>query len=238
MCKTFIKDLFDPVCFAISKKRFRKLEKTLKTPATRLAIPFVFKGEGHYRRIAPIQAHEEIAALYRAVCALKPRIVLEIGTCHGGSLYLWCQAADSEATIVSVDLPGGKFGGGYHASREKFYTLFAKRNQKLHLLREDSHTESSLAKVKGFLGGGLVDFLFIDGDHGYTGVKKDYELYSPLVRSGGLIGFHDILPSPPETGMEVWKYWQEIKSQAANAREFINEDPGDRKIGIGLIKRD
>jgi len=237
MCKTFIKDLFDPVCFAISKKRFRKLEKTLKTPATRLAIPFVFKGEGHYRRIAPIQAHEEIAALYRAVCALKPRIVLEIGTCHGGSLYLWCQAADSEATIVSVDLPGGKFGGGYHASREKLYKLFAKGNQKLHLLREDSHTESSLAKVKGFLGGGLVDFLFIDGDHSYEGIKCDYEQYAPLVRIGGLIALHDIKEREASTGIEVARFWNELKKKESVAGEFINTLPNDRSIGIGVISK-
>jgi hypothetical protein len=31
----------------------------------------------------------------------------------------------------------------------------------------------------------MVDFLFIDGDHTYEGVKKDFEMYSPLVRREG-----------------------------------------------------
>jgi predicted O-methyltransferase YrrM len=39
-----------------------------------------------------------------------------------------------------------------------------------------------------------VDFLFIDADHSYEGVKKDFEMYSPLVRKGGIIAFHDIIP--------------------------------------------
>jgi len=42
------------------------------------------------------------------------------------------------------------------------------------------------------------DFLFIDGDHTYEGVEGDFEMYSPLVRRGGIIAFHDIVPGPPE----------------------------------------
>jgi hypothetical protein len=33
--------------------------------------------------------------------------------------------------------------------------------------------------------------LFIDGDHRYEGVRRDFEMYSPLVGAGGLIAFHD-----------------------------------------------
>ena len=36
-----------------------------------------------------------------------------------------------------------------------------------------------------------IDFLFIDGDHHYEGVKKDWDLYSPLLKSGSIVDFHD-----------------------------------------------
>ena len=36
-----------------------------------------------------------------------------------------------------------------------------------------------------------IGFLFIDGDHRYEGVKKDFELYSPKVKVDGIIAFHD-----------------------------------------------
>jgi len=49
------------------------------------------------------------------------------------------------------------------------------------------------------LNGEPLDFLFIDGDHTYEGVKRDFEMYSPLVRNGGIIAFHDIVKHPPET---------------------------------------
>ncbi len=36
-----------------------------------------------------------------------------------------------------------------------------------------------------------VDFLFIDGDHSYESCKKDWELYSPLLKQGAIVTFHD-----------------------------------------------
>lgn len=36
-----------------------------------------------------------------------------------------------------------------------------------------------------------LDFLFIDGDHTYDGVKQDFDLYYEKVRPGGYIYFHD-----------------------------------------------
>jgi hypothetical protein len=36
-----------------------------------------------------------------------------------------------------------------------------------------------------------IDFLFIDGDHSYDGVKKDFDLYSKLLSDSGVIVLHD-----------------------------------------------
>lgn len=36
-----------------------------------------------------------------------------------------------------------------------------------------------------------IDFLYIDGDHSYEGVKKDFELYSNLLTDNGIIVIHD-----------------------------------------------
>jgi predicted O-methyltransferase YrrM len=39
---------------------------------------------------------------------------------------------------------------------------------------------------------GDIDFLFIDGNHDYNAVLKDYEQWSPLIKKGGYIAFHDV----------------------------------------------
>jgi len=44
-----------------------------------------------------------------------------------------------------------------------------------------------------------IDLLFIDGDHSYEGVKKDFELYSKLVSEHGMILIHDTDLSYSET---------------------------------------
>jgi len=37
-----------------------------------------------------------------------------------------------------------------------------------------------------------VDFIFIDGDHSYQGVKKDVDLWLPKLNPNALIVMHDI----------------------------------------------
>jgi predicted O-methyltransferase YrrM len=36
-----------------------------------------------------------------------------------------------------------------------------------------------------------IDFLFIDGDHSYEAVKRDFNLYFDFIRPGGTIVLHD-----------------------------------------------
>lgn len=216
-------------------KRIRMIENKLRSREARFALPFVYRGSGYFKSIEPRQNPFEIEQLYKEVCRLTPQRVLEIGTARGGTLYLWTQAAADTATIVSVDLPGGEFGGAYPPCRAPFYQAFAKPHQKLHLLRCDSHDRLTLENVQRLFDNKPVDFAFIDGDHTYDGVLKDFRFYGPLVRPGGLIGFHDILPRPDMPEIQVDRFWQEIKG-IYDTTELIGSDSSGRKIGIGLVR--
>ena len=44
-----------------------------------------------------------------------------------------------------------------------------------------------------------IDFLFIDGDHSYEGVKLDFDLYSTIMSDNGTIMLHDTDPNYEET---------------------------------------
>ena len=178
----------------------------------------------------PFQVVDELVRLIEDVKKLSPQTVLEIGTHRGGTLYLWARLARVDATLVSIDLPGGKFGGGYSPFRAPIYRRFARERQKLHLMRADSHRESTLEGAKRLLAGQQIDLLFIDGDHTYEGVKKDWEMYSPLVRSGGLVVFHDVAGNYEST--QVKAFWDAIKTGYSH-REYMTHPEG--RYGIGVL---
>lgn len=55
-----------------------------------------------------------------------------------------------------------------------------------------------------------LDFVFIDGDHSYDGVKKDIEMWECKVKSGGWIGGHDFLhPKLPGVAKAVFEKYDE-----------------------------
>ncbi len=183
--------------------------------------------------IRPMQIPEEFGKLLEIVRERKVSRMLEVGTASGGTLFLFTRVLNVDAKIVSLDLPRGRFGGGYEDFKMGFFTNFAKENQHIYLVRADSHTQASFAAVKALLEDQLTDFVFIDGDHTYEGVKADFQMYSQLVRKGGLIAFHDICKGPPEFVGEVHRFWNEIKDSYQT--EEIIANPKQKGFGIGLL---
>ena len=179
------------------------------------------------------QVVSELAALGEILAARHLERGLEIGTARGGTLLFLCRLASPQATIISVDLPGGKFGGGYGRTQGWLYKRFARGKQRLQLLRGDSHSRDMLDKVKAALGGQELDYLFIDGDHSYPGVKCDFEMYGPMVRKGGLIAFHDIVEGPPDGVGGAPRLWREIKSKYRHIE--IVKAPHLGGYGIGVL---
>lgn len=151
----------------------------------------------------------------------------------------FCRIASPDSTIISIDLPSGPFGGGYPSWRIPLYRTFTCYTQRVYLLREDSHNMKTLSKVRKILCERKLDFLFIDGDHTYEGVKMDFERYSPLVRKSGIIAFHDITPHDrvhdPEGFVGVPKFWSEIKGIKKHLEIIRNHFQGWAGIGV-LIK--
>jgi predicted O-methyltransferase YrrM len=193
-------------------------------------------------RRGAVQKVPELERLVALVRERRPRTVVEIGTDKGGTLFAWCQLASPEALLVSIDLPKGLFGGGYSwRDARRFRKFFTQPDQRLYALRRDSHDPKTLQRLEGILAGGAIDFLMIDGDHTYDGVKRDWELYGPLVAPGGLIAFHDILrhefqAERPEP-CDVDRFWEELAPRHETA-EFTQ--PGDDRGygewgGIGVV---
>jgi cephalosporin hydroxylase len=184
-----------------------------------------------------VQKPTELTGLLTLVAELEPRRVIEIGTYHGGTLWAFCQLATPDAVLVSIDLPGGEFGGGYDGEIERRFHNFCRHDQRVVTLPLDSRDPDTVERAKAALGGDPADLLFIDGDHNYEGVKADFEMYSPLVRPGGMIVFHDILPDSDWEGSDVDRLWDELRG-SYRSQELIAENEGlhnGRWAGIGVL---
>ena len=173
--------------FFVILLRHRFLNKFQKlidcTVGTEEIVDLVFSFSQFGISIRPSQVREEIIKLLELVNSLNPKVIIEIGTFRGGTLFLFTRVADPNATIISVDLAGGRFGGGYPKWRIPLYGSFTRDKQRLHLIRADSHDINTYKEILRVLGDCKVDLLFIDGDHRYEGVKTDFNIYSPLVKA-------------------------------------------------------
>jgi predicted O-methyltransferase YrrM len=212
-----------------------ELDAEMKTNATpESTLDFTFNKLGGI--IQPFQHKDEMIRLAKLAAEKKPKTVVEIGTARGGTLFMLARLASPDALIVSIDLPGGEYGGGYPAWKAPYYRRFASKTQRIELMRDNSHDAKTVEKLEKILGGKKIDLLFIDGDHTYEGVKRDYEIYSPLVRDGGVISFHDVSEHLPELDCHVEPFWKEVR-QGKKFEEFItaSKDPKDRWGGIGVL---
>jgi len=209
----------------------RLVGSTLEHGPTAVRIALAAKRRGAKQKL------REFAGLIALARKYSLATVVEIGTLHGGTLWAWCQVAADDAAIISIDLPEGPFGGGYREDAASRLRGYARSAQTVHLIRADSHDTRTLEHVRQILGPRQIDLLFIDGDHTYQGVRLDFEMYAPLVRSGGLIVLHDILPHHDDQRCEVDRFWRDIVTGYEHLAFVDHRDRGSRGQwgGIGVV---
>ncbi len=144
------------------------------------------------------QVKEEFTLLAYFLNAFKPHNILEIG-CKGGTFYLFNKFSTGKKIGLDID--------NQYEMNMHFYSY----GEEFTFIHANSQLEETFNKVKNICTS--FDFIFIDGDHSYDGVKKDFELYKNLLSPRGYIGFHDIDPNHvfrDNAGGQVYKFWQEL----------------------------
>ena len=160
------------------------------------------------------QEREEIIGLAQFVHDLQPLVIVEIGTKFGGTFMIWNEVTN--AKTISIDLVEGIHGGITREATDERNKKFKKLyNDRCVFIEGNSHDKLTYDALLTALNGQLIDFLFIDGDHTYEGVKQDYEMYSPLVRTSGYIAFHDINDTQRHRDRDVYvgKLWNELDGE-------------------------
>jgi cephalosporin hydroxylase len=179
---------------------------------------------------------QEFESLLKEYVSLNPSKVIEIGSLYGWTLQHFIHYGQDNSTVIAIDLPVRNFVGPHdwrvekqeRNYREEWPKWAKAKKSKLYLIPDASQKPQTLQKTKDLLNNEQVDFLFIDGDHTYQGVKRDFEMYSPLVKKRGIVAFHDI--GKNEEG-GVYNLWQELKSLYSH-KEFLFEPNNEKGIGV------
>lgn len=160
--------------------------------------------------------------------------LIEIGSCFGGTLYIWLSHFSGQ--MISIDLPEGPgcCGNTKDSMERRNVILRRKANNwnHLHFIFGDSTEQQVCHEVESILHDTRdrrVGMLFIDGDHRYEFVKIDYETFSPCVREGGVIVLHDIKPEC----RSVHQLWGEIVESGVRCLEIC--DPRYSWGGLGVV---
>lgn len=192
------------------------------------------RGSSDLAYVHAIQNAEEISALLDLLMRERVRTACEIGTWRGGTLFMLSRVLPDDAAIVAVDLPemDPAIGERLRAMKPTFES-FARRHQRLTVLHANSHEAATVSNVRDILQGQQLDFLFIDGDHSSAGVRRDFENFAPLVRTGGLIAFHDIVPNDAYADWGVPGFWKELTG-VFETSEIVGMGVREARNGFGI----
>jgi len=196
------------------------------------AVAAAFATKGAPVDIAPAQMREELTRMAELARALRPKRVLEIGTGSGGTLYALAWASAPGAGILSLDLTL------YPAERRFLYETFV-ADRRVAVWEADSHLDETRDRVAAHFGHEPLDLVFIDGDHTYDSVRRDYELYAPLVREDGIVAFHDIVAGPYDAVGDAPRFWQEVRAELGSVVELVESwNQAGYGIGVGYAHGD
>lgn len=164
-----------------------------------------------------LQFPTEFVDFLRVIANLDIKSALEIGSYRGGSAYFMAavlQRANPDAKLTLVDVQDNLVG----------FEAFA----------EVLNIEKAMPKSSDDFAGEIFDFVFIDGDHTYQGVIRDFANLGKYARKA--VAFHDIHGHEfnEQEGGTV-RAWAELKAQLRGTHsvyEFAHS--GVRSLGIGL----
>jgi predicted O-methyltransferase YrrM len=183
--------------------------------------------------------------LYGAVRAMRPEVVVEIGSARGMSTCIMGAARriNEKGKVYAIDPNTPNDWSEFHTGGDNYEFLKAR----VHEYGLDDWCEI-IRKTSGEAGKDWkrpIDFLFIDGDHSYAGVKLDFETFSPYLTERAVVAFHDSAWGLHTTekgfrdDMGVPTYIEELKKQGYETVTFA-EVPGltlmhPRRGGFSLV---
>ena len=156
---------------------------------------------------------DEGNALLRAAMAVEVAgPFLEVGSyCGKSSVYLGSAAEQRDTVLFSVDHHRGsdENQAGWEHHDTEVVDPATGRMDTLPFFRRTVEAAGLEDSVIALVGKSVqvarswespLALLFLDGGHGVEPARQDYELWTPFVRTGGLLAIHDVFSDPADGG--------------------------------------
>jgi Methyltransferase domain len=162
------------------------------------------------RLVAPDAWAGHIPFAFWIVDALRPRLLVELGTHSGNSYLAFAQAVHRlglGTACFAVDTWHGDAHAGYYGE-EVFLEL-----SRYHDARYGAFSRlvrSTFDQAAQHFSDASVDLLHVDGYHTCEAVAHDFETWRPKLSARAVVLFHDINVREGDFG--VWRLWDELRS--------------------------
>lgn len=130
---------------------------------------------------------------------------VEVGVCSGLNSTMLMLECPNIKKLYGVDpyMAYQDWTAFFHQEAQDEWWATANKNLKdwpdrYEFIRKPSEEAVSMWADKS------LDFVFIDGDHSYEGARKDFEMYIPKVRSGGVVSGHDYNIADVRNALHNW----------------------------------
>ncbi|VVM07026.1 Rhamnosyltransferase WbbL [Methylacidimicrobium cyclopophantes] len=145
-----------------------------------------------------------------SIAALRPKVLVELGTMAGDSYLAFCQAVGALSLTTSCfavdhwrgDPQAGFYGDQLYEELRRFHDPRYGRFSRL--LRMDFDEAAQLFPE------GSIDLLHIDGCHRYEAVRHDFSHWLPKLSRRAVVLLHDVTEWRIDFG--VWRLWKELRT--------------------------
>lgn len=119
--------------------------------------------------------------------AADKKVAAEIGVWHGVTTRRVAEALAPGGIVYAVDnYAVGRLGISFpYAIARRNTKPFRNQVKFVRATAKDAATEFGKSM------GAKFEFVFIDGDHSYDGLRTDWESWTPLIVRGGIVALHD-----------------------------------------------
>ena len=163
------------------------------------------------RLVEPSSWVTHVPFAFWLVDAMRPRIIVELGTHSGNSYAALAQAVQTaglDATCYAVDSWAGDAQAGFYGE-EVFREWSAFHD--LHFATFSRLVRATFDEALTHFADASIDLLHIDGLHTYEAVRHDFESWCPKLSPHAVVLFHDV--NVREADFGVWRYWDELREK-------------------------